>query len=219
MSDSHSHCYHFMNFSLWPENPVNSYPFSLPASTPKPLKSPSGPTLSLPFTMETMFRRAFLPVCVVLSSFGLIASSLALRAQDDDSHHGRKYKVPPPSARIEVTVVRDYNGKPIHDAHVIFHPIEGDKDKGALELKTNEDGKAVIDVIPVGDTVTLQVIAAGFQTSGAVYKVDKLNMSMEVRLKRPTEQYSTYKNSTPNTGAPGQSDPPSNPSQSQPPPK
>jgi hypothetical protein len=170
--------------------------------------------------METMFRRALLPVCVALSSFGLIAGSLALRAQDDDSHHGRKYKVPPPSARIEVTVVRDYNGKPIHDAHVIFHPIEGDHDKGALELKTNEDGKTIIDVIPVGDTVTLQVIAAGFQTSGAVYKIDKPNMSMEVRLKRPTEQYSTYKNSTPNSGAPGQSDPPpSNPSQSQPQPK
>jgi hypothetical protein len=170
--------------------------------------------------METMFRRALLPVCLVLSSFGLIAGSLALRAQDDDSHHGRKYKVPPPSARIEVTVVRDYNGKPIHDAHVIFHPIEGDKDKGALELKTNEDGKTIIDVIPVGDTVTLQVIAEGFQTSGQVYKIDKPNMSMEVRLKRPAQQYSTYKDSTPNSSTPGQSDPPpSNPSPSQPPPK
>jgi hypothetical protein len=169
--------------------------------------------------METMFRRALLPLCVVLSSFGLIAGSLALCAQDDGSHHGRKYKVPPPSARIEVTVVRDYNGKPIHDAHVIFHPIEGDKDKGALELKTNEDGKTIIDVIPVGDTVTLQVIADGFQTSGQVYKIDKPNMSMEVRLKRPVQQYSTYKNSTPDAGAPGQSDPPPNPSPSQPQPK
>ena len=46
--------------------------------------------------METMFRRALLPVCVVLSSFGLITVSLALRAQDDDSHHGRKYKGPAP---------------------------------------------------------------------------------------------------------------------------
>jgi hypothetical protein len=170
--------------------------------------------------MESMFRRPFLLICVLLCSFGLIVGSLALRAQDDDSHHGRKYKMPPPSARIEVTVVRDYNGKPIHDAHVIFHPIEGDKDTGALELKTNEDGKSIIDVIPVGDTVTLQVIAAGFQTSGAVYKIDKPNMSLEVRLKRPTEQYSTYKNATPDPGAPHQSDPPPpNPSTSQPPPK
>jgi hypothetical protein len=148
-----------------------------------------------------MFRRAFLPFCAVLVSFGLIAGCLNLRAQQDDSHHGRKYKVPPQSCRIEVTVVRDYNGKPIADAHVIFHPIEGDKDKGALELKTNEDGKALIDVIPIGDTVTLQVIANGFQTYGQIYKIDKLSMSMEVRLSRPAQQYSVYKNPTPDAGA------------------
>ena len=148
-----------------------------------------------------MFRRASLLFCVVLASFGLIAVSHIVRAQDDDSHHGRKYKVPPPSAHIAVTVVRAYNGKPISDAHVIFHPIEGDKDRGALELKTNEDGKAIIDVIPIGDTVTLQVIANGFQTYGQVYKIDKPNMAMEVRMNRPTSQYSIYKNSTPNSGS------------------
>ncbi len=97
--------------------------------------------------------------------------------------------------------MRAYNGKPVSDAHVIFHPIEGDKDKGALELKTGEDGKATIDVIPLGDTVTLQVIANGFQTYGQIYKIDKLHMSMEVRLNRPTSQYSTYKNSAPNSGS------------------
>lgn len=172
-----------------------------------------------------MFRRSSLLLCAALASFGLISGSLTLRAQEDDSHHGRKYKVPPASAHIEVTVVRDYNGKPIHDAHVIFHPIEGDKDKGALELKTNEDGKAIIDVIPIGDTVTLQVIANGFQTYGQVYKVDKLAMSMEVRLSRPSAQYSTYKNSTPPasgdkpSGSSSQSDPPPSSNQSQPPPK
>jgi len=199
--------------------------------------------------MKGMFRRTFLPICAFLVSFGLIAGCLNIRAQEDDSHHGRKYKVPPASSRIEVTVVRDYNGKPVADAHVIFHPIEGDKDRGALELKTNEDGKAIIDVIPVGDTVTLQVIAHGFQTYGQIYKIDKLSMSMEVRLSRPAAQYSVYKNPTPDAGPgnssgsgnnsgsgkssgappsspppdsgskPAPSDPPSNPSQSQPAPK
>jgi hypothetical protein len=190
--------------------------------------------------MRSMFRRSSLSLCVALASFCLVSGSFVLRAQEDDSHHGRKYKVPPASARIEVTVVRDYNGKPIRDAHVIFHPIEGDKDKGALELKTNEDGKAIIEVIPVGDTVTLQVIANGFQTYGQVYKVDKLDISMEVRLSRPAAQYSTYKNSTNSgpgkssdappasappasgdkpSGSSGQSDPPPNSNQSQPPPK
>jgi hypothetical protein len=111
----------------------------------------------------------------------------------------RKYKAPPPSARIEVTVLRDLNGKPIEDAHVIFHPIEGDKDKGYLELKTNEDGKVIIDVLPIGDTVRMQVIASGYQTYGQDYKVDKDQMSMQIRMKRPGAQYSVYKDSS---GAP-----------------
>ncbi|MGA9061994.1 MAG: carboxypeptidase-like regulatory domain-containing protein [Terracidiphilus sp.] len=148
-----------------------------------------------------MFRRASLRFSIALAAIGLIAGSLALRAQDDNSRHDRRYKVPPPSAHIQVTVLRDYNGKPIADAHVIFHPVEGDKDKGSLELKTNEDGKTVIDVIPIGDTVRLQVIADGFQTFGQDYKIDKPEMSMEVRLKRPRPQYSTYNNSTANSGS------------------
>jgi hypothetical protein len=150
-----------------------------------------------------MFRRKILPLCVLLSSFALIAGGFALRAQDDDSHHGRKYKAPPLSSTISVSVVRAYNGKPISGAHVIFHPIEGDKDKGALELKTNDDGKVSITVIPLGDTVTLQVIANGFQTYGQIYKIDQLNMTMEVRMNRPTSQYSTYKNSSENSGSNG----------------
>jgi len=150
-----------------------------------------------------MFRRLSFPFCIIVTTLSLFAGSSALRAQDDSSQHMRKYKPPPPSATIQVTVVRAYNGKPIPDAHVIFHPIEGDKDKGALELKTSEDGKATIDVIPLGDTVTLQVIANGFQTYGQVYKIDKLNMSMEVRLSRPAPQYSVYKNPTNDSGSGG----------------
>lgn len=147
-----------------------------------------------------MLRRAFSRLLIALAAIGLFVSSGALRAQDDDSRHGRKYKAPPLSAHIEVTVLRDSSGKPVHDAHVIFHPIEGDKDKGALEVKTNEDGKTVIDVIPIGDTVRMQIIADGFQTYGQDYKVDKPEISMEVRLKRPTGQYSIYKNSSNGSG-------------------
>jgi len=140
-----------------------------------------------------MFRRGSFRFFVLLAGLGLVLSSTALHAQDD-SGRGRKYKAPPPAATIQVTVLKADNGKPIPDAAVIFHPIEGDKDKGALELKTNEEGKALIDVIPIGDTVTLQVIARGFQTYGKDYKIDKDQMSMEVRMNRPVPQYSIYKN-------------------------
>jgi hypothetical protein len=145
--------------------------------------------------MGTMFRRILLRCSLLLAVSVFAVPSLHLGAQDADSGKWtRKYKTPPPSSRIEVTILKDFNGKPIENAAVVFHPIEGDKDKGALELKTNEDGKAVIDVIPVGDTVRLQVIANGYQTYGQDYKVDKAEITMEIRMKRPGSQYSVYKN-------------------------
>jgi hypothetical protein len=39
----------------------------------------------------------------------------------------------------------------------------------------------------------LQVIAPGFQTYGEDYKIDKAEMAIEIRMKRPGEQYSIYK--------------------------
>lgn len=147
-----------------------------------------------------MYRRWRFPVFALVASMGLSVGSLALQAQNDN-YHGRKYKAPPPAAHIEVTVLKDFNGKPVTDAHVIFHPTEGDRDKGSLELKTNEDGKAIIDVIPIGDTVTLQVIADGYQTYGQSYKIDKPEMTMEVRMKRPGGQYSIYKHANANSGS------------------
>jgi hypothetical protein len=146
-----------------------------------------------------MFQRSHFWMIALVAGIGLSsACSSALRAQDDNQH-GRKYKPPPPSAHIEVTVLKDFNGKPVTNAHVIFHPTEGDRDKGSLELKTNDDGKAIIDVIPIGDTVTLQVIADGYQTYGQSYKIDKAEMTMEVRMKRPGGQYTIYKNNSANS--------------------
>ena len=140
--------------------------------------------------MNSMLRRSlFLLVFVAVS--GLFVLSLAAGAQEK-ANRGRKYKSPPKTARIEVTVLRDVNGKPIENAAVIFHPMEGEKDRGNMELKTNDDGKALIDVIPIGSTVRLQVIVRGFQTYGEDYEVKMANMAIEIRMKRPGEQYSIY---------------------------
>jgi hypothetical protein len=113
----------------------------------------------------------------------------SLNAQESN-RRGRKYKAPPPTAKIEVAVLRDNDGKPIENAAVIFHTL---KEKGNMELKSNEDGKALIDVLEVGETVRLQIIAKGFQTYGGDYKIDKGELAIEVRMKRPGEQYSIYK--------------------------
>ena len=136
-------------------------------------------------------RSSLFRLCLVVASLGLVLSSLTAGAQQNASNRGRKYKQPPPTARIEVTVVRDVNDKPIENAAVIFHLIGGEK--GNMELKTNEDGKAVIDVLTIGYTVRMQIIAKGFQTFGDDFKIDKDKMAIDIRMKRPGEQYSIYK--------------------------
>ena len=92
----------------------------------------------------------------------LAIGCISLSAQES-AHRGRKYKPPPPTSKVEVTVLRDSDSKPIENAAVVFH-LDGDK--GNMELKTNEDGKSMIDVLPIGSTMRLQIIAKGFQTYG-----------------------------------------------------
>jgi hypothetical protein len=143
--------------------------------------------------MVPMQRRSLFRLSVFVAACGLAVSAVAAGAQQDNSKRGRKYKAPPTFARIEVTVLRDGSGKPIENAAVVFHAMQGEKDKGNMELKTNEDGKAVIDVLPIGDTARLQIIAKGFQTFGEDYKIDKPEIAIEIKMKRPGEQYSIYK--------------------------
>jgi hypothetical protein len=135
-----------------------------------------------------MLRPSLFRLTLFVAGFGLVVSALAANAQDTNNR-GRKYKSPPPTARIEVTVQRDVNAKPIENAAVIFHLVG---EKGNMELKTNEDGKAVIDVLPIGGMVRLQIIAKGFQTYGEDFKIGKAELAIEVKLKRPAEQYSIY---------------------------
>jgi len=143
--------------------------------------------------MIPMSRPSVYRICALVAGLGLILTSFSTSAQEQSSRRGRKYKSPPPTARIEVTVLRDSTEKPLENASVIFHTMEGADSKGNMELKTNEDGKTVIDVLTIGDTVRLQVIAKGFQTYGEDYKIEKSAMSIEIRMKRPGEQYSIYK--------------------------
>ena len=134
--------------------------------------------------MGIRFFRAISAIVLLLAGFPLLC-----RAADQKQ---RKYTPPPATATIKVTVLRSTNGKPIPNAAVVFHPMEGDRDKGALELKSDEDGKVTIDVIPIGDTVRLQVIADGWKTYGEDYKIDSDSKEIVVKMKRPSEQYSLY---------------------------
>ncbi|HTV16138.1 MAG TPA: carboxypeptidase-like regulatory domain-containing protein [Acidobacteriaceae bacterium] len=123
----------------------------------------------------------------------LAAGLLVLPGLNAQQGRGRKYKPPPPTCTISVTVVKATDGKPVEDAAVVFHPIDKNgKDQGNLELKTNEDGKAVINVIPRGDTVRVQVVATGYQTYGEAYDLPDDTKDITIKLNRPEKQYSIY---------------------------
>jgi hypothetical protein len=133
------------------------------------------------------------------------AATAHLRAQDADNpapeKHGRKYKAPPDTSHIEVTVVKGFNKKPIDGAHVIFHPIKDGEDEGNLEVKTHQDGKVSIDVIPTGSKVTIQVLADGFSTYAEDYQVNEASREITIAMQKPREQISTYQD---NYGKPSQ---------------
>ena len=62
-----------------------------------------------------------------------------------------------------------------------------------MELKTNEDGKAIIDVIPIGDTMRLPGNCNRLPDLWpGLGKIDTDSKDITVRLKRPQQQYSTY---------------------------
>jgi len=96
---------------------------------------------------------------------------------------------------LRFVVLKDYNGKPVRNAAVVLHPVtkKGKQARGGLELKTDNEGRTSIDGIPYGP-LRIQVLAPGFQTFGEDYKIDKPEMEITVKLKRPGGQYSVYEN-------------------------
>ena len=120
------------------------------------------------------------------------------------------------TAKLNFLVLRDTNGKPIRAASVVLHPVskKGKQARGGFELKTDNDGKTQFEGVPYGK-MRIQVLASGYQTYGDDYEVNKPEMEIVVKLKRPTEQYSIYQDQN---GAPKDApkDPNANPKQDPP---
>lgn len=132
----------------------------------------------------------------LVASVSLLLASAPLLGQE--SRHGRKYKPPPETSKITVLVTKKSTGKPIMNAAVIFNPYDKDgNDIGNLEVKTDPEGKAIIDIIPTGSRVRVQVIASGYATFAKDYQVDDPTRDIAVEMLRPREQVSSY---TDNTG-------------------
>lgn len=117
---------------------------------------------------------------------------LALAQNDAKPYRGRKYKSPPATSHIEILVTRKTNGKPISNAAVVFNPTKDGKDEGNLEVKTDPEGKAIIDVIPTGSLVRVQIIADGFATFAEDYQINEPSREIAVAMLRPRAQISVY---------------------------
>src|ERR1017187_6706625 len=130
-----------------------------------------------------MGKRVLIGMAVVMV-LGVGMIGLA-RAQNDEG----------PMSDLRFVVVRDYNGKPVRNAAVVLHPVnkKGKQSRGGLELKTDNEGRTTIDGIPYGP-LRIQVLAPGFQTFGEDYQIDRPELEITVKLKRPGGQYSVYEN-------------------------
>ena len=140
-----------------------------------------------------------LPISLI-AVLALLAAALCVSPFAHASNRRmRKYKAPPPMAQVTVTVLRAEDGKPLQNVAVVFHPREGTKDDGNMELKTNESGDATLTIIPVGSKVLVQVIAPGYRTFGGEYDVPGNKKSITIKMLPPDKQYSVYAKYNPNS--------------------
>jgi hypothetical protein len=139
-------------------------------------------------------QRAFWSKLTLVLCLALL--SLQAFGQDSPTRRGRKYKPPPDTSHIVVQVLKKANGKPIMNAAVVFNPTRDGKDIGSLEVKTDPDGKAIIDVIPTGSKVRVQIIANGYATFAEDYQIDEPSREILVSMVRPREQVSAYEDNT-----------------------
>jgi len=136
----------------------------------------------------------------------LSAALLAATAAVPTTHavaqdHGRKWQPPPPTALVVVNVVKGFNNKPFENAGVVFHAVRNGKENGTLEVKTDPDGNARIDVLEVGSHVLVQVIASGYATAAAEFDLPPEGKQLTLKLNRPQAQVSQYVD---NDGKPSQ---------------
>jgi len=110
-----------------------------------------------------------------------VAAALPAAAQDDKT-------------QLTVKVLRESDGKPVADAHVVIHFTEERllKDRrGTWETKTNRKGEVMLPNVPTG-TAKVQVIARGYQTYGDEHHLTKPEEEVTIHLKSPQGQVSAY---------------------------
>jgi hypothetical protein len=104
----------------------------------------------------------------------------------------------PPMTRLRVEVRKELNDKPVERASVIVRFVEGrsalklgKKIMTSYQLKTNQEGVAMIPPIPQGK-IQIQIIAKGLQTFGQLFDVAEEEKTVEIKLKDPQPQHSVH---------------------------
>ena len=104
----------------------------------------------------------------------------------------------PPMTRLRVEVRKASNDKPVERASVIVRFVEGrsamklgKKVMTSYQLKTNQEGVAMIPPIPQGK-IQVQIIAKGLQTFGQIFDVGEEEKTVEIKLNDPQAQHSVH---------------------------
>src|ERR1700756_4746638 len=102
---------------------------------------------------------------------------------------GKKNSDNLPTASVNMTIIREANGKPVKNAEVVVHLVDknGKEKQEGLELKTHDDGKAEASGIPYGK-VRIQVIAPGLKTYGEDFSVNQPNLEITIKMQKPAGQ-------------------------------
>lgn len=149
-------------------------------------------TVESPLMLDLRLR-SFRP-CGLLRPCALLVAcgALCLAANAQQERHGRGYKAPPPTATVQITVEKAANEKPLANASVIFRAVRNDEMSGNLEMKTDPDGHASIDLLEVGSHITVQVIAGGYATYASDFDLTSDGKQLLVKMQRPRAQVSVY---------------------------
>src|SRR3954453_17779617 len=104
---------------------------------------------------------------VVLVAVCLALAGMAAAGDKKDKKY-KKYSY------LHFSVIRAGKKVPVRNASVVLHPVnkDGEQEKGGLELKTDQDGKAEIEGIRYGK-LRVQVVAQGYQTYGDDFEIDQ----------------------------------------------
>jgi len=134
---------------------------------------------------------------LLVLAFALLLSLPAFAESDQTKNKDKNNDQDTDAVASLSFLVRKDNGKPLINAVVVLHEVngKGQQAKGGVELKTDLDGKASYEGVPYGK-IRVQVLAKGFQTYGGDYDINQPTLEISISLKRPQAQYSIYEDQT-----------------------